>query len=129
MASQYPPKRILVVDDNRDAADLTAELLVMHGHVAVAAYSGREGITRAVEFVPDVVLLDLGMPVVDGFAVAVALRQIRSLDQAVLVAYTALNDTTTQSRAIASGFDSHVVKPAKLELILEMVDRTRRSGL
>ncbi|MRX07152.1 response regulator [Pseudoduganella sp. FT25W] len=129
MASQYPPKRVLIVDDNRDAADLTAELLGLHGHVTATAYGGREGINRAVEFVPDVVLLDLGMPVVDGFAVAIALRQIRALDRAVLVAYTAWNDTATRNRTIASGFDSHVVKPAKLEMILDMVDRTRRDDM
>lgn len=126
MASQYPPKRILVVDDNRDAADLTAQLLELHGHVTAAAYGGSEGIEVAIKFVPDVVLLDLGMPAVDGFAVAAAIRRIPSLEQSVLVAYTAWNDTATRNRALASGFDSHVVKPANLELILEMVDSTRR---
>lgn len=128
MASQYPPKRVLVVDDNRDAADLTAQLLQLHGHVTAAAYSGSEGIQAAIEFVPDVVLLDLGMPAVDGFAVAAAIRQIRSLDQSVLVAYTAWNDTATRNRVFASGFDSHVVKPANLELILKMVNATRRAN-
>jgi CheY-like chemotaxis protein len=128
MASQYPPKRILIVDDNRDAANLTAQLLGLHGHVTAAAYGGSEGIRLAIDFVPDVVLLDLGMPMVDGFAVAEALRRIPALEQSVLVAYTAWNDATTRTRASACGFDSHVVKPAKLEVKLDIVDKAQRAG-
>lgn len=126
MASQFPPKRILVVDDNRDAADLTAQLLELHGHVAVAVYGGRQGIQAAVDFAPDVVLLDLGMPEVDGFAVANALRRMPALQQPALIAYTAWNDAETRQRTRAEGFDQHMVKPAKFEDILAMVAATQR---
>lgn len=126
MASQFIPKRILVVDDNRDAADLTAELLGLNGHIAVVAYGGQEGIRAAIAFAPHVVLLDLGMPEVDGFAVASALRQIPTLQQPTLIAYTAWNDPQTRQRTRDAGFDHHVVKPAKFEDMLIMVATAQR---
>jgi CheY-like chemotaxis protein len=127
MASQFSPKRILVVDDNRDAADLTAELLELHGHITAAAYGGKEGIQAAIDFDPDVVLLDLGMAEVDGFAVASTLRQMPQFRQPVLIAYTAWNDAETRQRTQAHGFDQHIVKPAKLESILAMVESVSRT--
>lgn len=126
MASQFVPKRILVVDDNRDAADLTAELLGLYGHTTVVAYGGKQGIRAAIAFVPDVVLLDLGMPEVDGFAVASALRQTPTLQQPTLIAYTAWNDAQTRQRVRDAGFDQHMVKPAKFEDILIMVASAER---
>lgn len=126
MASQYPPKSILVVDDNRDAADLTAQLLCMYGQVASVAYGGREGIDAAVHMIPDVILIDLSMPDVDGYAVAAALRLLPALDRSLLIAYTAWNDAATRSRALASGFDHHMVKPSRLEDILSTVSGITR---
>jgi CheY-like chemotaxis protein len=126
MASQYPQKRILVVDDNRDAADLTAQLLELHGHTTFVAYGGREGIQAAIHFVPEVVLLDLGMPEVDGFAVAVTLRALSEIRQPVLIAYTAWNSAEIRRRTQAEGFDVHMVKPAKFEDILVAVATTQR---
>lgn len=126
MASQNSPKRILVVDDNRDAADLTAQLLEMHGHIAAAAHDGHKGVELAIEFVPDVVLLDISMPGLDGFDVAKALRQMPVLQKSVLIAYTARNDEATKVRALASGFDRYLSKPSKLEIILQTVEQTQR---
>lgn len=121
MAYQFVPKRILVVDDNCDAADLTAQLLALHGHIAFVAYGGKQGIEAAIDFIPDVVLLDLGMPEVDGFAVAIALRQMPALQQPSLIAYTAWSDARTLQRTRSVGFDQHMIKPAKVEDILAMV--------
>lgn len=126
MASQFLPKRVLVVDDNRDAADLTAQLLELHGHVAAVAYGGRQGIQMAIDFAPDVVLLDLGMPELDGFAVASALRQLSALRQPALIAYTAWNDAEIRQRTYEVGFDQHMVKPAKFEDILFTVANSIR---
>lgn len=126
MASQIFPKRILVVDDNHDAADLTAQLLEMHGHIAAAAYDGQQGIEVAIQFLPDVVLLDIAMPGLDGFDVATALRQVPALQKSVLIAYTARNDDATRARAATSGFDRHLVKPARLDVILQTVEQTKR---
>ncbi|MYN24825.1 response regulator [Duganella levis] len=129
MASQFAPKRILVVDDNRDAADLMVELLTMHGHVTAVAYGGEEGIRSAAAFGPDVVLLDLGMPVVDGFAVASAVRELPVPVQPVLIAYSAWNDPTIRGRALDCGFDDHLLKPARFDELLRRLESTvRRTG-
>lgn len=124
MASQFPPRRILVIDDNRDLADLTAELLELHGYIVCVAYGGQQGIDAAIVFVPDVVLSDLGMPVVDGYAVATALRHLPPLRHSLLVAYSAWNDATTRARVIEYGFHAHLAKPAKLDDILRSVEMT-----
>ncbi|WP_202427472.1 response regulator [Duganella margarita] len=123
-ASLPAAKRVLVVDDNRDAADLTAQMLDLYGHTTAVAYGGREGIEAAVRFAPDVILLDLGMPEVDGFAVASTLRQMSAMRQPALIAYTAWNDVQTRQRTQAGGFDDHMVKPAKFEDILALVATT-----
>jgi CheY-like chemotaxis protein len=122
MASISLPKRILVVDDNRDAADLTAALLAMYGHTAVAAYGGAECVQLAGELVPDVILLDLGMPDVDGFAAAVRLRNFPQLDNTAVVALTARSDEATRARTAAAGFKLHLVKPMPVEAILVALD-------
>jgi CheY-like chemotaxis protein len=119
------PRRILVVDDNRDAADLTAELFTLCGYAAKVAYGGRQGIDTATAFLPDVVFLDLGMPEVDGFAVAAALRHIPALAQARLIAYTAWSDAATRQRVLACGFDQHLVKPASFEALQRAATPTR----
>ena len=122
MASAFPPKRILVVDDNRDAADITAALLEMHGHIALAVYGGKDCIQRAADLVPDVILLDLSMPVVDGFEVAASLSQYPQLRSVVLVALTARSDAETRARTAAAGFREHLVKPIPIEKIVQTLN-------
>ena len=121
MASQTSPKRVLIVDDNDDAADLVAELLQIYGYSVRTAYSGAEGINEAFAFMPHLVLLDLGMPGMDGFAVATVLRNTADYQQPYLVAYTAWNDVATKNRVMASGFDRHMTKPANFQEIVDMV--------
>ena len=122
MASLIPPKCILVVDDNRDAADMTAALLEMYGHIALPIYGGEECIQRAADMVPDIILLDLSMPVVDGFAVAASLSQNPKLKGTTLVALTARSDTETRARTAAAGFREHLVKPIPIEKILQTLN-------
>jgi CheY-like chemotaxis protein len=114
-------KRILVVDDNKEAADITAELLGLHGYVTAVAYSGLPGLDKARTFEPDVVLLDLGMPGMDGYQVAGALRALPDFDHVALIAFTAWGDPVTRQRVRDTGFDGHVVKPASLDNILTAI--------
>ncbi|TWI69836.1 response regulator receiver domain-containing protein [Pseudoduganella lurida] len=115
-----PLPRILVVDDNRDAADILAELLTLHGMTARAVYGGAEAIAFAALYEPHLVLLDLGMPEVDGYAVARALRS-QPGNQPYIVALTAWDDVATQVRVREAGFNRHVAKPSSLPAILRII--------
>ncbi|HEX5764443.1 MAG TPA: PAS domain S-box protein [Woeseiaceae bacterium] len=105
--------RVLVVDDNRDSADLQAALLQHNGHKVMTAYNGRDALEVAVSFRPEVILLDLGLPEVDGYEVAYRLRQQPELDGVVLVAMTGYGQPEDRQRSQAVGFDHHLVKPAE----------------
>lgn len=114
-------QRILVVDDNSEAADISAELLELHGYHTAVAYSGMTGLDAARTFQPDAILLDLGMPGMDGYQVAAALRAVPDFDHVALIAFTAWGDVVTRQRVVSTGFDEHVIKPANLERILAAV--------
>lgn len=123
MASLLPSLRILVVDDNRDAADMIAEFLVMSGHDAQAVYDGATAIHTANLIVPNVLFLDLGMPGMSGLDVATKLRSCEALSRTKLVALTAWGDEATRLKVIHAGFDQHLVKPAYLDDILESLSQ------
>jgi CheY-like chemotaxis protein len=107
-ATQQPP-RVLVIDDNRDAADSLALLLRVWGFDVRAAYSGKEGMNVARSYRPDCVVSDIGLPEMDGYHLADQFRQDDALKQTPLIAITAYNDA---ARAKAAGFDEHLLKPA-----------------
>ena len=105
------PKRILIVDDNADAANSLAQVLSLDGHVTEPVYSAREALARAVPFRPDVVLLDLGLPEMDGYEVARRLRTFSELSGVHMVALTGYGQTEDISRSREVGFDHHLTKP------------------
>ncbi len=117
------PQRVLVVDDNRDAAEAMAIVLEMEGHAVLTAEDG-EGALAAIEgFRPTVVLLDIGLPLLDGYAVA---RQMRGMDlakNALLIALTGYGQKEDQQAAMEAGFDHHFVKPADVGALLECIQR------
>ncbi|GGX97430.1 response regulator [Massilia dura] len=112
--------RVLVVDDHADSADALAELLSLYGMAAQAVHDGTRAIALAETFAPDVVLLDLRMPGMDGYAVARALRAM-PLAQPYLVAYSALDDARTLAQVRDAGFDCHLPKPSRIAAILRVV--------
>jgi CheY-like chemotaxis protein len=124
MSSQPVPRRrrVLVVDDNADAAALLAMFIGFHGHDMAVANSGPEGIALAASFAPEVVILDLGMPGMSGYEVAVALRKLPGLSDVYIAALTGWNDAKTKALVVASGFDKHLVKPADVGAVLKLVD-------
>jgi CheY-like chemotaxis protein len=102
--------RILVVDDNADAADSLTLLLKLDGHETLSAYTPADALERAHTFEPEVILLDIGLPGMDGYEVA---RRIRSRgSRARLVALTGYGQSEDVRRAREAGFDEHLVKPA-----------------
>lgn len=117
------PKRVLVVDDNKEAADITAELLGMYGYQTAVAYAGRSGLETARTFEPHVILLDLGMPGMDGYQVGGALRALPDFDQVALIAFTAWGDPVTRQRVRDTGFDEHIVKPSNMDIILKGISK------
>jgi signal transduction histidine kinase/ActR/RegA family two-component response regulator len=104
-------RRVLVVDDNKDAADTLARLLTMHGHEVAVCHDGPRAVEQAIEQRPDVVLLDLGMPVMDGLEVARRLRATPETSQVLLVAVTGWGQASDRRRTAEAGFDKHLVKP------------------
>ena len=116
--------RVLVVDDNVDAAQSLAMLLEISGHEARMAYDGPTALAAAIDYQPDMVLLDIGLPDLDGYEVAKRIRQEPELKNIVLVAMTGYGRETDRQRSQEAGFDHHLVKPAdfgKLQKILASV--------
>jgi CheY-like chemotaxis protein len=106
------PLRILVVDDNRDSAAMLAWLLTVSGHETHTAHDGVEAIEAATRLRPDVILLDLGLPVVDGYESARRIRERHNdTSRPLLVALTGLGQEEDRRRSREAGFDAHLVKP------------------
>jgi two-component system CheB/CheR fusion protein len=110
--------RVLVCDDNVDAADSLAALLRSLGHEAYATYEGGAALLSAIELGPDVMVLDLGMPGLDGYAVAKAVRKDVTLKGVRLVALSGYGQTEDRQRTKEAGFDVHLVKPVDVEMLL-----------
>lgn len=105
-------KRVLVVDDNQDAAETLAQLLQVLGHVPATAHDGASALERVREFEPHVVLLDIGLPDMSGYEVA---RRIRACAaDAWLVALTGWGQPEDKRKAAEAGFDAHWTKPVDL---------------
>jgi len=115
------PQRVLVVDDNHDAADALADLLRALGHEAAVAYDGPQAIEAADRFEPDVAVLDIGLPVMDGYELAKRLRQGRPVR---LVAVTGYGQAHDRDVARAAGFECHFVKPVEPDALFAAIERT-----
>jgi CheY-like chemotaxis protein len=109
--------RVLIVDDNRDAADLVAMLLGIRGHQTEVAYTAADAQRKAKTLHPDVAFLDLGMPGTDGFALARIFRSDPVLASVRLVALTGWGAAEDRARTKAAGFDGHLTKPAGIEAL------------
>jgi PAS domain S-box-containing protein len=114
------PPRVLVVDDNQDAAGTLAELLQMLGSEVAVAHDGKSAIDRTIQFRPDVVLLDIGLPDINGYEVARSIRTLPGLPQPRLIALTGWGQQEDKRLAEQAGFDEHWTKP---------VDPDRLQGL
>ena len=111
------PRRMLIVDDNEDSARSMAVLQRRRGHETRTAFTGPDAVTAAAEFAPEVVLLDIGLPGMDGYEVARQLRAMPALAGTFLVAMSGYGSDQDRARARAAGFDEYLVKPADLDLL------------
>ena len=119
-------KRIIVADDNDDQGESLAMLLTLMGHTVSVASSGPEAIEQALRTKPDLMLIDIGMPGMDGYEVARRLRSHAELQNVVLIAQTGWGSDSDRERSASAGFDVHLVKPvtpATLEEVLRAVPR------
>jgi len=123
-------KRVLVVDDNQDAAQMLSLLLTMLGKEVKTANDGIEALQVAAEFLPEVILLDLGMPRMDGYEAARCIRKEAWGKDMVLIALTGWGEEDDKRRTIEAGFDHHLVKPVEpsiLEKIFSDLPRLSRA--
>lgn len=125
-----PPRgrRILLVDDNEDAAEMLAESLRGLGHVVELAFDGPSALDLATRFVPDVALLDLGLPVIDGYELANRLRQVGGWGAVPLAALTGYGQPNDRERTYTAGFSAHLIKPVDLSEVDATVRRLGGSG-
>jgi PAS domain S-box-containing protein len=124
-----PPRRILAVDDNQDAANSLTMVLSLDGHEVETAYTGQQALERVQSFRPDVVLLDIGLPEMDGYEVARRIRSQPDLDGVCLVALTGYGQPEDKQRAKAAGFDTHLIKPIDFAALRRVLANLRTQVL
>lgn len=110
--------KVLVVEDDRDTAETLRTLLDLCGYQVMVAYTSQQGIETARKLEPHVVLCDIGLPDADGYVVASVLRQSGHTTAARLIAVTAFGEPQHRLRALAAGFDQHLVKPVDPRVLL-----------
>jgi signal transduction histidine kinase/FixJ family two-component response regulator len=118
--------KILIVDDNRDAADSLHALLRDHGFACASALDGPSGLETVAAFEPDAVLLDIGLPGLDGYEVARRIRALPQGEKYLLVAVTGYGEERDKERSAQAGFDAHLVKPVDFDQLLAIIHAIRR---
>jgi CheY-like chemotaxis protein len=122
------PRRVLVIEDNVDAAESLKDVLEFHEHTVEVAFNGPQGLDKARAFGPDVVLCDIGLPGMDGYDVARAMRADPALRGARLVALTGYAAPEDVARSKEAGFDVHLAKPPTLEKLAEALAQRAPAG-
>ena len=115
------PRRILVVEDNDDARNVLVAMLRREGHEVRSAADGEAGLFEAQGFAPEVVLLDIGLPGIDGYEVARRLRAMPETAEALIVAVTGYGQDSDRERSRAAGFDHHLLKPVERKVLTELL--------
>jgi CheY-like chemotaxis protein len=113
--------RVVIVEDNPAVADSLRYLLDLHGYEVRVAYTGPEGVRLAQEWPPEVMLCDIGLPGLDGYGVATAVRLHPATAQARLIAFTANDSDADRQRSQEVGFERHLIKPRDFNVLLELL--------
>jgi CheY-like chemotaxis protein len=120
--------RILVVDDHTDSAESLAKLLELAGHEVQVARDGPHALAAALSWRPEFILLDLGLPAMDGYEVATRLRQEATCREAVIIAVTGYGQPEDRQRSRAAGIDHHLLKPANPDVLLALLARSEAAS-
>jgi CheY-like chemotaxis protein len=123
-AATAPGKQVMIVDDNRDAADSLQMLFEVYGYQAACAYDGASALAAVRASTPDIVVMDLGMPGMDGYQTARAMRALPGGDAIVLIALTGWGHEDAREKTGAAGFDHHIVKPVNFETLRSWLNGT-----
>ncbi|HEY0977168.1 MAG TPA: response regulator, partial [Flavobacteriales bacterium] len=121
-----PPLRVMVVDDNVDAAFVLSMILKRERHDVHATHGGLQAVELAASFKPDVIFLDIGMPGMDGYEACRRIRALPGLKHTHMVALTGWGQEQDKERAREAGFHEHLVKPAERAVIMQVLDRVGR---
>jgi two-component system CheB/CheR fusion protein len=123
-----PHHRVLVIEDHPDAAETLREMLLLWDQEVEVAHDGRDGIEKARAWHPDVVLCDIGLPIVDGYAVARAIRSSPDGRSTYLVAVTGYTSSDDLRQAASAGFDRHLAKPVPVETLADLLSSAETSA-
>jgi CheY-like chemotaxis protein len=126
--AHHDSRLILIVDDNVDAAASLGMLLELAGNEVLVSHSGTDAIAAARLYHPSIVILDIGMPQLDGYQVAAALRREARGSELLLIALTGWGQTEDKQRALQAGFDYHFTKPVELDAIQNTIAAHERRG-
>jgi PAS domain S-box-containing protein len=127
--STRTPKRCLLVEDNVDAAQMLQIALELEGHKVCLAFDGDQAIAMATTFQPDAVILDLGLPGLNGYDAARAIRLVPGLENVLLIAATGYGQQGDRERSRAAGFDHHLVKPIDLDMLIATLAAGRTAAI
>jgi two-component system CheB/CheR fusion protein len=119
------PLRIVVVDDDRDNTDSLVWLLQANGHEAIGCYAGARSIEIACTCRPDVILLDLAMPQLDGYRVAKQIRHHHNSKNTLLIAVSGFTDEAYRQLAMEAGFDHYLIKPVEIPVLQALLEARR----
>jgi PAS domain S-box-containing protein len=124
-ADLRPPiaARVLIVDDNREAAEVLAQALEATGFSTCVAFDAPQALDRAASFHPDVAVLDIGLPVMDGYELAKRLRELPATRSVALIALTGYGQESDHQASTEAGFTAHLVKPVELRRVTALLDR------
>lgn len=122
------PAKIIVVDDSCDTADSLTLILKLGGHMAEAVYSAPAALALAREMLPKLVFIDAAMPKMDGFVLAKELRQLPGMADAVLICFTGYTGAEYEKKAVESGCDHFIIKPAEPTEILAIARQVAETG-
>jgi CheY-like chemotaxis protein len=124
LTDEAQPRRVLVVEDNRDCRETLCFLLTLAGFQVEQAGDGQEGVRKALAWRPEVAVVDIGLPLLDGYEVARRLREALGR-RILLIALTGYGQPEDQHRAFAAGFDHHLTKPANPDELVRLLKASR----
>jgi CheY-like chemotaxis protein len=121
------PRRILVVDDNHDSAESLAALLQLDGHETRIAHDGAEAVDAAMQMRPDAILLDIGLPILNGYDACRRIRDARLATDPLIIALTGWSQDSDRQRSSDAGFDAHLVKPVDFAALAALLASPRQA--